>query len=83
MKPESFELCADFIDKARELQLKILTLNACVTSVYGVSGLKAGMDMVGLYGGLPRLPLQPPSDEVKAAIKAELEKLGLMGKYNG
>ena len=83
------DLCAELydlskrreIDKARELQLKILTLNACVTSVYGVSGLKAGMDMVGLYGGLPRPPLQPASDEARAAIRAELEKLGLIGKY--
>ena len=41
------------------------------------------MDMVGFYGGTPRLPLLPANNEVRNTIRVELEKLGLMRKYKG
>jgi len=58
--------------KARELQLLILRINAFVTSLYGVPGLKAALDIVGLYGGPPRLPLLPLGEEKVREIKEEL-----------
>ncbi|GHS95276.1 dihydrodipicolinate synthase family protein [Synergistales bacterium] len=67
--------------KAREIQLSILNLNACVTNRYGIGGMKAAMDLVGFFGGAPRLPLQPASDAAVADIRAQLDKLGLIGKY--
>lgn len=63
--------------------MKVLTINSYVTATYGIGGLKAAMDMVGFYGGTPRLPLLPANDEVRSTIRVELEKLGLMGKYKG
>lgn len=81
---ELFRLSKDGeIEKARELQMKVLTINSYVTATYGIGGLKAAMDMVGFYGGTPRLPLLPANDEVRNTIRVELEKLGLMGKYKG
>jgi len=61
--------------KARELQLLILKINAFVTSTYGVPGLKAALDVVGLYGGPPRLPLLPLVEEKLREIKEELNRV--------
>lgn len=44
---------------ASELQLRLIESNAAVTSRWGIAGLKAAMDWLGLYGGTPRSPLQP------------------------
>jgi 4-hydroxy-2-oxoglutarate aldolase len=68
-------------DKARRLQLDILQLNACVTSRYGIGGMKAAMDLAGFFGGAPRLPLQPATEAMTADIRTQREKLGLLGKY--
>jgi 4-hydroxy-2-oxoglutarate aldolase len=83
------DLCAEMYalsasgehEKARKIQLDILQLNACVTSRYGIGGMKAAMNLAGFFGGAPRLPLQPASDAAVADIKAQIEKLGLLGKY--
>lgn len=79
---ELFRLSRDGdIGRARELQFRLLKLNSYVTAVYGVGGLKAAMEMAGMYGGAPRLPLLPANDKAREAIRAELDKLGLIGKY--
>jgi 4-hydroxy-2-oxoglutarate aldolase len=86
------DLCADIyalcrkgdissLERARRIQLEILKLNACVTSLHGIGGMKAAMDMAGFSGGLPRHPLQPASAAAAAEIRQELEKLGILGKY--
>jgi 4-hydroxy-2-oxoglutarate aldolase len=86
------DLCADIynlcrkgdassFERARRTQLDILQLNACVTSRYGIGGMKAAMDMAGFFGGSPRLPLQPVSGAALSDIKKELEKLSLLEKY--
>lgn len=67
--------------KARKMQLDLLALNAAVTSRFGIGGMKAAMDLAGFIGGPPRLPIQPATDETKSAIRAIMEKLGLVGKY--
>lgn len=63
---------------ARELQLKILPVNQAVTAIYGVPGLKAAMDMLGYFGGDPRLPLLPSSEQELFEIKAILKKADLL-----
>ena len=45
---------------------------------YGVTGVKAAMDLLGYHGGNPRLPLLPLDDEKKAASEAVLEKEGVL-----
>jgi len=74
-----FELAnAGRIQEAAEVQRSLLTLNALVTSKYGVAGLKAALDMIGYFGGLPRRPMLPAGDAEKAEIRKALEKLGLL-----
>ncbi|HHW18549.1 MAG TPA: dihydrodipicolinate synthase family protein [Firmicutes bacterium] len=65
------------IEEARVIQKDILALNALVTSKYGVAGLKAALDMVGYFGGLPRRPILPIGEQEKAEIRSALEKLGV------
>lgn len=65
-------------DEAKTLQLKMIPVNNAVTATYGVPGLKAAMDMRGYFGGEPRLPLLPASDQIKSEIKAILQQAELL-----
>ncbi len=52
------------MDKARELQYRLMAPNAAVTTRFGVAGLKAAMTLCGYQGGEPRHPLAPlPADQ--------------------
>jgi len=64
--------------EARELQLRMIPVNLAVTATYGIGGLKAAMDMLGYFGGDPRLPLLPASDTDKAEIRAILTAADLL-----
>jgi 4-hydroxy-2-oxoglutarate aldolase len=66
------------LDAARDLQLKMLPVNQAVTAVYGVPGLKAALDMLGYFGGDPRLPLLSSSEQEKFAIRNILKKADLL-----
>lgn len=61
-------------ESARRLQLRLMAVNAAVTSRFGVPGLKAAMDLVGYEGGEPRRPLRPldpqQRDEVRRILAA-------------
>lgn len=80
------DLCVKILDlvsagriaEAREIQRRILALNALVTSRYGVAGLKAALDMIGFFGGLPRRPMLPATESEKADIRKALVTLGLV-----
>jgi 4-hydroxy-2-oxoglutarate aldolase len=63
--------------EARELQLRMIPVNDAVTSRWGVPGLKAAMDILGLYGGPVRMPLRPVSDEVRKQLNSILVNAGL------
>jgi len=54
-----------------------MPVNAAVTQKYGIPGLKAAMDLVGLYGGPPRVPLRPVSGEVREIIRGILQSAGI------
>jgi 4-hydroxy-2-oxoglutarate aldolase len=69
---------ADDLDAARELQLKMIPVNQAVTATYGVPGLKTAMDMLGYFGGDPRLPLLPSSEQERSEIKNILKKADLL-----
>jgi len=62
-------------NEARKIQLKMIPVNKAVTATYGISGLKAAMDMLGYFGGNPRPPLLPLSEPEKSEIKKYLRAL--------
>ncbi len=62
-------------DELRELQARVIPLNALVTARYGVAGLKAALDLARGYGGAPRAPLTPLDATGRAEIAAAWEAL--------
>lgn len=61
------------VDLAREKQERIARASLRVVGELGVPGLKYALDFNGYYGGPPRLPLLPPTAEVKAEIEKLME----------
>ena len=59
---------------------KRLAALARVTAASGVGHLKAAMDVVGLYGYLPRSPMPIPTDEERAGIEKAIEESELFEK---
>lgn len=80
------EECADIyrlyrageIEEARKLQLNLLEINDAVTARYGVAGLKAALDLIGRYGGPPRLPLLPINQEGKRQLQGIMQECRLL-----
>lgn len=64
--------------EARRLQLRMLPVNNAVTLTYGIGGLKAAMDMLDYFGGEPRLPLLPATEQERAEIRTILIQAGLL-----
>ncbi len=63
---------------ARRLQAALLEPNLAVTSRFGVAGLKAALDRIGLYGGPVRSPLLPLTEDDKAAVAEVLRQAELL-----
>ncbi len=66
------------IEEALEWQLKIIPLNKVLTRTRGIAAVKYSLDLLGFYGGLPRLPLLPLDDPGKKEVASLLKKLGLI-----
>ena len=62
-------------DQARELQIILLRASKAIVSDAGIGGVKFVMDQRGYRGGLPRLPLLPPSENAKQRIREALAAL--------
>ncbi len=62
-------------DDARALQLKMIPLNAAVTTRWNIPGLKAALEELhqGYYGGAPRLPLRPLGDDDRHALRQMMQ----------
>lgn len=79
------DLCVELYDLARagrhdeasDLQRRLTPLAKSVTSVFGVPGLKAALDLAGYAGGTPRSPLAPAPREAVATIRDQLQALGV------
>ena len=56
----------------------MVAVNQTITAIFGVAGLKAAMDMIGLYGGSPRLPLNPLDEKSKLELKSILIEASLI-----
>ncbi|HOV66164.1 MAG: dihydrodipicolinate synthase family protein [Firmicutes bacterium] len=66
------------LEEARSVQKSLLRLNNLVTGKYGVAGLKAALDLIGYFGGLPRRPILPVGEKEKEEIRSALEELNLI-----
>jgi len=77
------DLCLAILDHARAgrhdealaLQRLITPLAQFVSSVHGIAGLKAALELAGYQGGPVRAPLLPVSAAVRAEIAGALTKL--------
>lgn len=66
------------MNEAAELQLDLIHLNKAVVDTFGIPGLKYALDLLGYYGGPPRLPLLPLDEKGKREMEAILSKVGLL-----
>lgn len=64
-------------EEAMEWQLKIIPLNRALTQTLGIPAIKYALDLIGLRGGEPRLPLLPLIEEAKPQVHSLLLSLGL------
>lgn len=67
-------------EEARKAQFNLLAPNAAVTTQFGIAGLKAAMEMVGLQTSDPRPPLLPATAEERNSIQSILGKAGLLAR---
>ena len=65
-------------EEAIALNDRILQINKAVSGRGGVAAVKYAMDLAGLAGGVPRLPLFPIDDDSKNSIRAKLKQEGLI-----
>lgn len=64
--------------EARELQLKMIPVNKAITATYGISGLKAALDILDYFGGEPKLPLLSATEAEKREIRKILKRAELI-----
>jgi 4-hydroxy-2-oxoglutarate aldolase len=68
------------LKEARDLQMKLIDSNNAVTARWGIPGLKAAMEMIGLYGGDPRPPLVPMKEADRDELRKVLTQTGFFPK---
>ena len=66
------------MEEARNLQMVLMDSNNAVTAKWGIAGLKAAMEMIGLYGGSPRLPLVPLGETDWKQLRKILTQTGFL-----
>jgi 4-hydroxy-2-oxoglutarate aldolase len=71
-------VAANRMTEARELQRKLTPLARLIGATFGVSGLKAALDLIGYEGGYPRPPLRPVNDAAIETLRAQLERAGVL-----
>jgi len=65
-------------DEAAGLQRRMIPVNAAVTARFGIAGLKAGLDMLGYYGGPVRSPLLGLTESERQALRDVLAEGGVL-----
>lgn len=65
------------LERARTLQRRILKLTNLLVKRSYPAGVKAGLELIGLPVGAPRAPLLPYTEQERAALKEELDSLGI------
>ncbi|MCU1266577.1 MAG: 4-hydroxy-2-oxoglutarate aldolase, mitochondrial [Acidobacteria bacterium] len=67
-------------ETAQLLQEKLTPLAQAVTTKYGIGGLKAGLDLIGYFGGPVRAPLPAPDEAARSEIGQLLEGISNNGE---
>ncbi len=62
------------LETARELQQRLMPLAQKINVPYGVSGVKAALDLSGYHGGAPRSPLVPLDAAARKVVAAALKE---------
>jgi 4-hydroxy-2-oxoglutarate aldolase len=65
-------------EEAKKIQLRMIPVNKAITATYGISGLKAALDMLGYFGGNPRLPLPLSTEIERSEIREILKRAELL-----
>ena len=68
------------LEEAKKLQMVLMDSNTAVTARWGIAGLKAAMEMIGLYGGDPRPPLAPLGEADREELRKVLARTGFVSK---
>jgi 4-hydroxy-2-oxoglutarate aldolase len=63
------------LNEAAELQRQMLPVNAAVTAIMGIAGLKAALDLLGYYGG----PVRPPMLDLTGSQRDTLRTILIRG----
>lgn len=72
---EIYELTkAGKYEEAKELQLRLLDINNAVTARWGIGGMKAALEMQGIFGGEPRKPLKSIGEQDRKLLADILAK---------
>lgn len=66
------------LEQARSIQLRMIEPNRAVTSGFGVPGLKAALELLGLVGGQPRRPLLPLAADEREQLASTLRSAGIL-----
>jgi len=66
------------IAPSRELQRRLTPIARSIGGGFGISGLKAALDLLGFSGGPPRPPLRPASKQIVDTIRGQLDALGVL-----
>ncbi len=69
---------AGALERAAELQRRMIPVNSAVTARFGIPGLKAAMDMLGYYGGPVRSPLLDLTEDARRTLREVLQEGGLL-----
>ena len=64
--------------EARDLQMTLIDSNNAVTARWGIPGLKAALEVIGLYGGDPRPPLMPLGEANREELRKILTQTGFL-----
>ncbi|MGM0365616.1 MAG: dihydrodipicolinate synthase family protein [Actinomycetota bacterium] len=68
----------DRIEEAKELHMDLFQINGKVSGANAVSGVKNAAALCGYYGGEPRRPLMPLTDEQKKEMADFFKRKGLV-----
>ncbi len=63
--------------EAGRMQEAVAPVHTEIVAAMGVPGVKAGLDLLGLRGGDPRLPLRPLPDRDRESVASVLDHAGL------